>query len=498
MGRTVLAILSGRIWMAGMNFLFVPFYIRFLGIEAYGLIGFFATVMATFALLDLGLSLTINRELARRAGDLGARGASRDLLRTLEAVYWSVAVVVGGVIALAAPLIVRHWLNVKGMPVETAIAAVRVMGLTALLRWPVPLYVGALLGLQRQVLLSAITAAGATLGSGGAALILLLGARQVAVFFLWQAVAAGAMVVVLRAMVWRSLAMPGHVATPRWSSMGSTVGFSAGVTSITLLSILVGQLDKVVLARALPLGVFGFYTLASAIAVTVSTAGSAMEGAAFPAIARLVAEDATAAIARLYHAATQGLVLIVVPAAVTVILFAPELLAFYLRDPAVAAGTAPLLRVLMTGHAVLALMFLPLSLQLAHGWTSLSIYKNTLSLVIFAPVLLVLVHRLGAMGGAVTWLLLTLSYLVIEIPVMHRRLLPGEQWRWYLGDIAWPALVAVGVLGAVRLALPSGASSWPAMAVIGGGWMLAAIACAMALPTPRAAVLARARGLAAR
>ena len=487
MGRNAIANLAARIWMAAMNFLFVPLYIRFLGIEAYGLIGFFAALMAAFALLDLGLSLTINRELARRAGNEGLREGSRDLLRTLEAVYWAVAIVIGCGIALGAPFLVKHWLNVQALPEAVAVNAVRMMGLTAFLRWPVPLYVGAMLGLQRQVMLSFVTAAGSTLASGGAALILLLGAREVAAFFLWQAIAAGILVLALRTLAWRALALVDHRPAIRWTSVKETLGFSLGVTGITLLSILVGQLDKFVLARALPLAVFGFYTLASAIATTVSTAGSAIEAAAFPAMSRLVADRDEAALAKLYHAATQGLALIVLPTAIAIILFAHELLYFYVHDADVVANAAPLLQVLMAGHAILALMFLPLSLQLANGWTRLSIYKNSVSLLVFIPTLLLLVERFGAMGGAIAWLLLTTSYLLIEVPVMHRRLLRGEQWQWYAVDIALPALIALLILGIARLLLPHGAAAVPAIMCIGLGWGMATAVTALALPVPRSA-----------
>ena len=61
----ILANFAGKGWNALMLVALVPLYIRVLGIEAYGLIGFFTTLQAVFALLDLGLSTTLNRETAR-------------------------------------------------------------------------------------------------------------------------------------------------------------------------------------------------------------------------------------------------------------------------------------------------------------------------------------------------------------------------------------------------------------------------------------------------
>ena len=47
--------LAARVWTALVHLAFVPLYVRYLGIEAYGLIGVFTSLLALFALLDLGL-----------------------------------------------------------------------------------------------------------------------------------------------------------------------------------------------------------------------------------------------------------------------------------------------------------------------------------------------------------------------------------------------------------------------------------------------------------
>ena len=47
----------------------------------------------------------------------------------------------------------------------------------------------------------------------------------------------------------------------------------------------------------------------------------------------------------------------------------------------------------------------------------------------------------GAVGAASVWVALNCIYMVIGLPLTHRRLLKGEAWRW-LGDIGLP-LVAV-------------------------------------------------------
>src|SRR6266704_2144318 len=101
-----------------MSLAFVPVYLRFLGIEAYGLIGFFVSFQALLSLLDLGLSSATNRELARLSVDAANAGEMRHLTRTLEVVYWAVAALIAAIVVLLAPILATHWLQAGNLSVR--------------------------------------------------------------------------------------------------------------------------------------------------------------------------------------------------------------------------------------------------------------------------------------------------------------------------------------------------------------------------------------------
>ena len=91
----VLANYAGTIWSGLVHLLLVPFLVRRLGAEGYGLVGLFATLQAVAQVLDLGLSPTVNRELARAAAQGPPGAASRDLVRTLEWVFGGAGLLIG-------------------------------------------------------------------------------------------------------------------------------------------------------------------------------------------------------------------------------------------------------------------------------------------------------------------------------------------------------------------------------------------------------------------
>ncbi len=83
----VIANFAGSVWIALLSIIFVPYYLDYIGVESYGLIGFFITIQAFIILLDFGLSTTLNRELARLSALEDHAQKMHDLQRTLQIAY---------------------------------------------------------------------------------------------------------------------------------------------------------------------------------------------------------------------------------------------------------------------------------------------------------------------------------------------------------------------------------------------------------------------------
>ena len=96
----------------------VPLYVRFMGAEAYGLIGFYAVLQGWFMLLDVGFTPTMTREAARSRGNAIDRCELRILLRALEAIFIAIALLGASVIAFGSPFIAKDWLNVQHLPIR--------------------------------------------------------------------------------------------------------------------------------------------------------------------------------------------------------------------------------------------------------------------------------------------------------------------------------------------------------------------------------------------
>ena len=103
--QNILSNFAGQGWAFIVGMVAVPFYIRFIGVEGYGLVGFYGALRAILnSFLDFGLTATINREIARYSASPTKVGQTRDLVRTFEIAYWLIGLALGMVIILSASL----------------------------------------------------------------------------------------------------------------------------------------------------------------------------------------------------------------------------------------------------------------------------------------------------------------------------------------------------------------------------------------------------------
>ncbi len=209
LARNFMAGLTSSIWLMLVTLVTVPVYIHFLGVEAYGLIGFFAFSQGVLQLLDMGLAPTINREVARcrSQGDLGA---AAELMRTLAVIYWAMGLLILLCFSLAAPYIASSWLNAEGLSVESVTSAAILIGFVIACRWPLGLYQGALIGAERMMIVSGINVLMTSTAAIGAVVILAFFSATIQAFFVWQAVVGLVSSIVMSYAAWNVIGRAGR------------------------------------------------------------------------------------------------------------------------------------------------------------------------------------------------------------------------------------------------------------------------------------------------
>ncbi len=489
--RDTFANLVGRGWAALAGLVFVPVYIKLLGVEAYGLVGFAAALQVGISLLDVGLATTLNRELARAGGRTGEEGSAaeaqqrRDLVRSLEVPYWIAALVIIALVELGAPLIAERWLHPDRLPTESVANAIRLIGLTIALQFPFTLYEGGLLGMGRQVALNGLLVIGSTLRFGAVVAVLVWISPTIEAFFIWQVLVTALQTLVGGWLLWSTLPKGTTRAHFRWSVLAGVWRFAAGMAGVTLTAVALTHMDKLVLSKLLSLTEFGYYTLAAAATSVLYMLFLPLFQAVFPRFSQLFALGDNRPLSLLYHRSAQAMGVLVIPAATVFALFGREIMLLWTGSPEAAAATRVVVALFAIGTALHGLTNIPYALQLAAGWTKLALYTNVAAIVVLLPAVIVLSGRYGVVGAGIVWVALNVGYATIGVGIMHRRLLRGELMRWYVADVGLPLVASVAAAGLVRAAIPAPSGSLGLAATVSVAVVVTYAAAAAATPVGR-------------
>jgi O-antigen/teichoic acid export membrane protein len=462
----LLANFAGTGWSALMQLVCIPLYIKFLGIESYGLIGFYLMFQTMMQILDLGLSPTMSREMARFSVQPEKAAEARDLVRTLEAGYWVIGIVAGTALVCASPWVATHWIKAASIPTRRVSEAVMLMGVLAVFQWPATFYQGGLMGLGRQVLYNTLVICFSTLSNVGAILILWRVSPTIRAFFLWFVATNALRAVFLIIFLWKSLPPATRLSHFNFDCLRSIGRFAAGMSGITVCSLILTQSDKVILSKLLDLKLFGYYCVAGTLGAGLSMIVGSVFNAIFPRFAALAQAGDEETLKQFYHRSTQLMALLILPPAAVLAFFSTDILYLWTKSADVARNAGPIATLLVIGFALNGLMNLPYALQLAFGWVSIALRLAITITAIAVPAIWFLATSYGGVGAAAVWVGINALYIAIGVPLTHRRLLRHEMTKWFLQDIVPLLTAATLVAGLARVLITSPMSPLMTLAVL--------------------------------
>ena len=458
--RNMVANLIGRAWDRIVVLVCIPFYLKFLGIEAYGLVGFYAALVGIFVIIDLGFGKTLTRELARLSALDDKAQEQHDLLRTLETLYWLLSLGAGILVIFLAPIIASNWVNPQHLAPSAVTTAIRMMGLAMVFHFPFGLYQGGLRGLDRQVVLNCLVMIIGTLRGVGALLVLWLISPTIQAFFIWQFLVNALGSAAAGWLLWRVLPPVQRRAGFKTNLLLGVWRFAAAMSGNTMVMILLGQMDKVILIKLLSLENFGYFMLASNVATSLYAISYPIIQAVFPQLVQLSALGDETSMATLYHRVSQIFSVALLPVAVVLALFPHEILLIWTKNLVTGDKTALLLSLLTLGTMLAAASDLPVNLLVARGWPHLVLSIRVSLAMVMVPAMIFMANHFGAMGAALVWAGYNGGYLLISVAILHRYVLRGDKWRWYFEDMGLPlaGALALGALG--RFLMPAPLSAW--------------------------------------
>jgi O-antigen/teichoic acid export membrane protein len=458
----ILANLGGRSICAILSIVFVPVYLSYLGVEAYGLVGFFLSIQAFLVLLDSGITPTLNREVSRLSCFPHRFQQLRDLSRTLEILCWFLAVVACAIALIICPLAGDYWFRSTTLQPDVITGSLSIMSVTLVFQWAIGFYSGGLLGLEEQRVLNIVNVTATLIRSIGTLVVLAYISPTLGAFLVCQLISTSLQAFCLGIVFWKRLPRPRRRAHFSFTLLKPIWGYSSGVAATAVVTLVLTQTDKLILSKMLSLEGFGYYSLAVTLAgAAIGIIVGSIQSVYFPQFSQLVVQDREAELPHLYHRACQVMSFFLLPGACTLIFFSHPILLVWTGSAEIADNAYLLLSVVAIGTTINGLMHLPYVAQLAVGITRLGFWQNLISIFFLIPLMIYGTARFGALGGALGWVILNLSQICVGIPIMHRIIMAGEGKRWLFVDVGIPIVTAVGINSLAWLVVHEGLITLP-------------------------------------
>jgi O-antigen/teichoic acid export membrane protein len=470
--ENIIANIAGRIWGYISVFLFIPLYIKFLGMEAYGLVGFYSTLTGLLTFADLGFTATLNREMARLSAKSDSSSEMKDLLRTYEMGYLFISLVLSLSIWLLAPIISQHWLKSTTIPPSEIAVAIRLMGIAIALQLPAGLFFGGLMGLQRQVMANSIQILWSFVRGIGTILVLWLVSPTILSFAVWQILSNGLYCFLIRHNLWKVVSSGTVQPRFKWDAFRATWHYAIGMTSLSVIATILTQMDKLAVSKMLPLEMLGYYSLAGTLSVIPITMANPIALAVFPRLTGLVAVEDFDRLKKMYHRTSEIIAIVVIPAGLILAFFAADFIYAWTGSMVSAQRSGLAASYLIGGQLFQAITIVPFYLALSYGNVKLNFKVGISSIILITPILIYLINNFGIEGAGCSWLIMNILTFHPYMYYLHRQFLPGELKRWYWRSVFLPLLLTLPCIVIGRWIVPQVSSRILTLGLIASVWVV--------------------------
>lgn len=421
MRSTVLNILSNygnKLWGVLSIYLFVPLYIQFLGVEAYGIISFYTVVLSIISLADLGLSSAVIKEFSTPFPD----EYKYSVFRLIEKKYFIICGAVLSVLLLTSHLVAMHWLQTDKFSDEELTKYIILISFGVIFQLCSSLYYGALFGLGYQAKANMYQFFWALLRSGFVVVILKYFSNNLYTYFYWQIICNLAYVIILRynllsyfrgkmeVLIVEFLKLPKHVLV-----------YIGGMSLISIISAVNTQIDKILISSLFTLKVFGYYTLASSLAQSPTLLGMPLATSLFPTFVKLAVDGDSERLKSLFCISNYVLNVLVFVVSLSLYIYIADLFKLWLGDriePGYLYDMEFLARMLIVGTVFLSMQMLFYYALLAFGKTKYTVYQGIFQITLGVPLLYHFITTVGFRGAGYSWVIINLgAYVYLFFPL---------------------------------------------------------------------------------
>ena len=452
--KNITANFLGQTISTGIGFVFIPIYINYLGVEAYGLIGIFSLVTAWLSLLDAGLSSALAREMALFSAGKHTPHSIRTLLKSIEWFFIVIVVLIGLMLLPASDWISLKWINSTSISHKVVKKSIFLMGFMFSIKFFESIYKNTFSGLQYQVAINRYEIVVSILRALGSVLLLKYISPNILLFFIWQAVLSLLYALFLKFQINKRLPQSDSPVSYSFASLLSIKSFAGGMFILVFLSLFQTQIDKVFLSKILSLEDFGFYSLSFTAAGALMIFTSPVSQALYPRMNQLFQLGEFTEFKFLYHIGNQIILILLGSATFTMVFFPKLFLFFWTNNYLITDNSYVILSTASLGFFFSGINTMSFSILLTFSWMKKITLIKFLTVLINIPLLLYFVPIFGSQAAAIIWVIISLINLLLTVWMVFKTPVHIKFREWLFNDILYPLLPIILILSITKKIIP--------------------------------------------
>ena len=424
-----------QIYITLAGLISVPILIKEMGIDAYGLVGFYIALQGIFQLLDIGLSTTISRQATNYKHSIDQKLFLR-IKKYAEKFFIGVGLC--GIILFfySSNYIANSWLKESNFPSYVINDVIKIMGVIIVIRWTSFLYRGIITGFEEQVWLSKINIIITTLKYYIVIPLIIYLDNHIYFYFKYQLIISVLEIVIL--IVYSKLLIKNYYSNSSNETLTSIkplLKFALGIASTSTIWILVTQLDKIYLSKIISLKDYGEYSAIFLLASGVTLINNPISLALIPRLTAIASEKNYQKLNEEYKKYTRLICLATAPLAFILIIFSKQIIWVWTGNEELSDSSYKLLIVYSAANYIVNIGGMAYYLQYAKGNVKFHVIGNIISTIIYMPIMLIATNKYGAIGAASSWFIINILYLLFWVPMVHSKLDFIGNKLWFVNDV---------------------------------------------------------------
>ncbi len=430
----------GQISIAVLNFIFIPTYIKYIGVEAYGLVGMFAVLQIALNTFDGFVIPLISREMSCYIGGKKSLESLRNLLRTVEVICFIIGLIFVTIVIFSADFFANNWFVVEKLPKDIVADAIVIAVFVVALRALEDLYKGVLIGLQEQVSLNIINVLCSIVRFVGVIYALKYYEASIKTFYYWQLLSS--ILTTFTFIVFCYKKIPGMLRYARFriEEVKSNLEFSVGSFSNAFATFINSQTDKIIISKLLPLSQVGYYTLSSSIVNVLVMIANPVIFAFYPKLITLRSQENHELASDNFHISSQIINLTCGVAVCSLIFYGKFIIGFWTQNPDLTSNIMPYVKLLSLGTLLYVNSCLNMLIPYIAGKPIVSARITIFGILLIFISTLPLIILFNGIGAAYGNIIQNLCIL-LAFPFCFNCYLKTEQKKWFFKDFFIPNLV---------------------------------------------------------